>query len=119
MDPQKFHAKNGPSKAADIYSMAMTIHEVSLLRCISSPSAEVKVLTDSIPFPSLNDFMVMYHVIDGLRPEEPDFAKTRGYTKEVWEMTKSCWVVERASRPAVEKILDTLGGAAKQWKRKG
>ena len=60
----------------------------------------------------------MRYILDGMRPKKPIFIITRGYTKELWEMTTSCWEEDPAKRPSVEYILDVLSSAAERWEPK-
>ena len=42
LNPERFGSRGGgPTTKSDIYSMGMTIYEVSVLRCTSGPSTEV------------------------------------------------------------------------------
>ena len=42
LDPERFGSKRaGPTKQSDVYSMAMTIYEVSFFKSKSGPSIEV------------------------------------------------------------------------------
>ena len=61
----------------------------------------------------------MIRIIQGERPEKPDFATTRGYTEDLWEMTTACWVEDHESRPRVDDVLNKLKSAAEQWRPKG
>ena len=55
--------------------------------------------------------MVMLDILQGVRPKKPDFATTRGYTKELWQMTMCCWEEDPSSRPTVDHVLDALRNA--------
>jgi hypothetical protein len=61
----------------------------------------------------------MLHILSGRRPEKPNFIITRGYTKELWEMTESCWKQDPDERPTVDYVLGTLRRAAEEWKPRG
>jgi len=54
-------------------------------------------------------------VLGGERPEKPIFDTTRGYTKDLWELTTRCWEGTPGDRPTVGHVLDTLRSAAEQW----
>ena len=56
----------------------------------------------------------MLSILQGVRPMAPIFAMTRGYTKELWQMTTSCWKENPSERPTVDDILSALG-ATEQW----
>jgi len=55
----------------------------------------------------------MIRILDGVRPQKPDFATTRGYTEDLWEMTTSCWAEDPISRPTVDHVLDALRSSEK------
>jgi len=57
-------------------------------------------------------------VLEGVRPKEPIFAATRGYTRELWEMTMSCWKEDPSDRPTVDCVLAALKSVAGVWKPK-
>lgn len=61
----------------------------------------------------------MIHILDSVRPKKPDFVITRGYIKELWEMTISCWEKDPAKRPTVDYVLGMLSSAAEQWELTG
>ena len=71
---------------------------------------------DVPPFYEYGDLVAVRHIIQGTRPKKPNFAKTRGYTEELWEVTTSCWDEDPTKRPAVDYVLTALGGAVEQWK---
>jgi len=62
--------------------------------------------------------MVMLDILQGVRPKKPGFATTRGYTKELWQMTMCCWEEDLSSRPTVDHVLDALRSAAEQRESK-
>ena len=57
-------------------------------------------------------------VLEGVRPTAPIFAATRGYTRELWELTMSCWKEDPSDRPTVDYVLTTLKSATGDWKPK-
>lgn len=71
---------------------------------------------DVPPFYEYKDLVAVHHIIEGVRPKKPNFAKTRGYTEELWEMTTTCWDEDPNTRYKVEHVLDALEIAAEQWK---
>jgi len=103
LDPERFGYKRGggPTKKSDIYSMAMTIYEV---------------LTDKKPFYEYSDLTAVFHIIQGARPQEPNFVATPGYTKELWDFTSRCWDRDASKRPTVDHVSEALRIAAEQWK---
>lgn len=71
---------------------------------------------DVPPFYEYKDLVAVHHIIQGVRPRKPNFAETRGYTEELWEVTTSCWNEDPTKRLTVGYILDALKGVAEQWK---
>ena len=61
----------------------------------------------------------MCYIIEGMRPSEPKFNITRGYTEELWEMTTRCWKQDPAERSTVDEVLGAVRIAAEKWKPKG
>ena len=62
--------------------------------------------------------MVMLDILQGVRPKRPIFATTRGYTKELWQVTVCCWEEDPSSRPTVDHVLDALRSVAEQRESK-
>lgn len=77
-----------------------------------------QVLTDELPFHEYSESVALFIVLQGVLPKEPDFAVTRGYTKELWQLSTSCWRMDPSERPAVDRVLATLKSATGQWKPK-
>jgi hypothetical protein len=75
-----------------------------------------QVLMDRIPFYEYTGLAAMLQIAQGERPEKPDFAFTRGYTQELWDMGMSCWDADPAKRPTIDHVLDTLETAARGWR---
>ena len=55
-------------------------------------------------------------IIKGARPKKPDFAVSRGYTEELWELTTECWWPDPAKRTTVDHLFGVLRDAALEWK---
>ena len=75
-----------------------------------------QVLTDKKPFHEYNPWSVVMQIIKGARPKKPDFAVSRGYTEELWELTTECWLADPAKRTTVNNVLEVLRNAALEWK---
>ena len=73
---------------------------------------------DELPFFEHSEFVALYSILQGVLPKEPVFAATRGYTKELWQLSTSCWRMDPNERPTVDHVLATLRSAAGQWKPK-
>jgi serine/threonine protein kinase len=118
LDPERFGLRGGnPTKRSDIYSMGMTVYEVSFFRQGSCRRLTYsQVLTGRFPFYECDDVVAALRVIQGVRPKKPIFAATRGYTQEVWDMTISCWDEDPLKRPTLDYVLDALRIAAEKWK---
>ena len=59
----------------------------------------------------------MLQIIEGVRPEKPNFVITRGYTEELWKLSTACWG-DPTGRPTAGEVLVALGSAAEQWEAK-
>ena len=77
-----------------------------------------QVLTDRPPFHEHSDPTTIALILKGQRPQEPIFDTTRGYTRELWEMTTSCWKEDPSGRPTADYVLGVLRSAAEQWESK-
>ena len=77
-----------------------------------------QVLTDELPFHEHSEFVALYSILQGVLPKEPVFAVTRGYTRELWQLSTSCWRMDPSERPTVDRVLATLRSAARQWEPK-
>jgi hypothetical protein len=75
-----------------------------------------KVLTGKKPFQDLTSISVIIPITDGMRPGKPNFAISRGYTDELWELTTACWQQDPAERPTVGDLVGRLGNAAQKWR---
>jgi len=60
----------------------------------------------------------MLDILQGVRPKKPDFPTTRGYTKELWQLTTCCWEEDPGSRSTVDHVLDALRSAAEKRESK-
>jgi len=72
---------------------------------------QYQVLTAKPPFYEYKELVVMYNILQGVRPKEPVFAMTRGYTEELWQLTTSYWKADFNERPTVDYVLATLSPA--------
>ena len=100
-----------------MYSIGMTIYEVSFLRYKSGRSVEAALGFDGQnPVLRAQRLLTILNILDGVRPKAPIFVATRGYTKELWEVTTSCWKEDPSERPTVDHVLAALRSAAEQWK---
>jgi len=84
------------TRQGDVYTMGMTIYEV---------------LTDKRPFPEHTSISVVGQITTGMRPPIPNFAISRGYTKELWELTTACWKQDPTERPSIGDLVRRLGDA--------
>ena len=86
--------KNGrPTKKSDCYALGMVIYEV---------------LSGQAPFSHFNNYMVMWKVMGGERPERPEGAEGAWFTDDLWRMLNECWATEQESRPSVATVLECL-----------
>lgn len=94
--PARFNKTSAqPTKAADIYAFGMVIFEV---------------LTGSQPFYGMNFqvFEIVFHVVDGGRPKQPDDAEQIGFGDRTWELVEECWNQKSEGRPTIERVLAHL-----------
>lgn len=73
----------------------------------------------AIPFNFLSWARVVIEVLDGTRPAKPEDAGCLGFTPELWEMVKQCWLADRNARPTLEAVLSCLREAAPKWDDRG
>jgi hypothetical protein len=59
--------------------------------------------------------MIIRMITGGIRPEKPAGAKQLGFSDELWETVKLCWVGDRDVRPSVEDILSSLNETTAFW----
>lgn len=102
----------GSGKAADIYSLAMVMFEVSLpylrpqTRSTSLTSSQI--LSGTTPFPKESGDEIVKKVAIGLRPEWPSNHHSRGLVDVLREPIESCWNQEPGGRPSALEVLQTL-----------
>lgn len=74
------------------------------------------MLCGHIPFPELQgDIAVIPAIMKGVRPKKPEDAMRLGFTEELWDTVKQCWLEDWKARPGVEDILSCLNGAPPSW----
>jgi len=74
------------------------------------------VLCGHIPYHDFpDDIAVIVAVMEGVRPKKPENAAHLGFTEELWDTVKQCWLEDWKARPGVEDILSCLNGAPPSW----
>ena len=102
IDPEKFGLKDKRrTKESDYYAFAMVILEV---------------LTNQVPFPRYEGFVVPGKVVKGDRPERPQGPEAAWFTDDLWEMLERCWSPDMKLRPAVEAVLGRLESSSTAWR---
>ena len=97
-------------KAADIYSFAMIMFEVSL-PCLHSRTRDrvltlvVQVLSGITPFTNESDEEIVGGVTKGVRPE---WLPSNPLQKSVDALIEACWNQEPKERPTASNVLQTL-----------
>lgn len=101
LDPGRFDLNNrGPTRESDCYALGMVIYEV---------------LSGRAPFMPLAVYIATQKVLDGERPERPEWAEGQRFKDELWEMLSLCWATEPQRRPSVEAVLELLGRISGTW----
>jgi len=101
LDPDRFGLKdNKPTRESDCYALGMVIYEV---------------LSGKFPFAPLKDFIVMWKVIEGERPEIPEGVERAWFTGNLWQMLERCWESEPKSRPSIAAVQGHLEQASRAW----
>ena len=101
VNPTQFGVKDSrPTKKSDCYALGMVILEM---------------LSGKVPFAKDNNFMVMYKVLKGERPERPRGEEGAWLTGDLWGMLQACWSPQPSDRPAVEAVLECLVRLSAAW----
>ena len=124
LDPERFgrlQSEDGrPTKQSDYYALGMVIYEVCV--CVnefivaSGEPAILQVLCGYHPYVEIqSDLLVVNAIMEGVRPEEPEEMANLGFSNELWEIVKRCWLEDHSARPGVQDILSCLNDAAALW----
>ena len=101
-------------KAADVYSFAMIMFEVSPLPSLTNskphPTPRPQVLSGTIPFPGKRDEDIVDRVAMGVRPSPPPDNPSKWSVGDLWEQIEACWNQEPNGRPTASKVLQILQG---------
>lgn len=94
MSPELLNGDHsGPTKYSDCYALGMVILEV---------------LSGKAPFAGCKGTVVMLRVLNGKLPQRPE---GEWFTDGLWATLELCWSPESEERPAIEDVLQCLGGA--------
>ena len=94
LDPEGFGLnKCRPTKESDIYALGIVVYEV---------------LSGQIPYSQLRTPIVMWKVLEGMRPERP---QGELFTDVIWSVLERCWKPQPSDRPGGTVVLQCLGGA--------
>ncbi|OCH84932.1 kinase-like protein [Obba rivulosa] len=86
------------SKETDIYSLSLTIWEANL-------RIRRRIFTGNIPFHEhMRDATVMHHILEGHRPQRPNYAESNGLDDSLWGLMERCWHPNRDERPTIGSI---------------
>ena len=121
LNPEQFGITSGrPTKQSDCYALGMLVYEVCTDVIIPTftivQHISCQVLCGVIPYSSFKaSVMVMFSILEGVRPQKPDVAESLGFTNELWGMVEHCWLEGPDERPEVGEILHCLERAAQAW----
>ena len=100
------HKGESPRKASDIYSLGLTMWEVSAfqfpekMKVIISGNI-LQAFSGEIPYQDVNRYGLVYVVaIENRRPERP----ARLTEDAVWSIIQECWAPDAARRPSIQQI---------------
>ena len=71
------------------------------------PYGRLQVFTGAVPFGRISALMVVFNIMEGVRPPRPTHPK---FTNGLWILMQRCWNRDPSLRPEVSLILDTLRG---------
>ena len=57
----------------------------------------------------------MRAVVEGRHPVKPPYAKSLGFSDELWALVESCWSRSSSERPTAERLLDHLSRTSPDW----
>lgn len=99
-------------KAADVYSLAMIMFEVSPLFSLANSRLHLtprsQVLSGTAPFPNESDEEIVHKVTIGSRPERPSNNPPNWLVDELWKQIEVCWSQQPNVRPTASKVLQAL-----------
>ena len=95
-----FHNSN-PTEKSDCYALGMVICEV---------------LSGHVPFALSNEYIVMWKVVEGERPERPGGPEGVWFTDGLWAVLGLCWAADAQNRPSIAIVLECLEGHSTTWK---
>ena len=110
-NPSQFGLSNiNPSKESDVYSLAMTTHEVRSSRTLHESlltlSLRNKTLTGMLPYGTARDGIIIFHVVTGDRPPRPP--NSRWISDQIWDMIETCWSEKREQRWDIRAMYNQL-----------
>ena len=124
LDPERFGVSyDRPTKQSDCYALGMAVYEVRTNVTVIT-HAVVKltvrqVLSGNKPYWRItNEGGVMSAITEGYRPKKPDGAENIGFTNELWEIVRQCWLEDASARPDVRTVLNHLNHATWSWERR-
>jgi serine/threonine protein kinase len=103
------HKGEPPRKASDVYSLGLTMWEVSAFQF----SEEMEVISGNtqqafsgeIPYQDVNRYGLIYVIaIENRRPERP----ARLTEDAVWSIIQECWAPDAARRPSIQQVQGNL-----------
>jgi len=95
LDPDQFEEAQGrPSKASDVYALAMVMLEV---------------FSGAPPFGNLTkEAAVIWNVMKGVRPDRPLHTISLGLSDVIWELMTQCWRHNPSKRPSMPHVVNAM-----------